>query len=113
MAAVGFTVTLEPVTAPTVGEIDSDEAPVTDQASVTAPPEATELGEAVKESIDGFGSGAVTVTSTLCMVVPAELIREATVLVRRWPSGLRRRRSWTWTDLARSSGAGRRKPVTT
>ena len=73
MLAVGETDTLVPVTAPMPGEIDREVAPFTTQLSVVGEPVTTEVGEAVKEVIVGFGGGAVTDSVTVFVEVPAEL----------------------------------------
>jgi hypothetical protein len=70
--AAGVTTTLAPVTGPTPPSIESDVAPVTDQARVDDPPGATCDGDAVNEAITG-GSG-VTVTVAVDVADPVALV---------------------------------------
>jgi hypothetical protein len=56
-----------------LGEIETDVAFSVAQLSVVEAPVMMESEEAVKLSITGFGTGAVTLTAVVAEVVPAEL----------------------------------------
>ena len=70
--AAGVTVTVVPVTVPTVGLILRLVAPLTDQDRVLLCPVVMLVGLAVKLAIVGFWPD--TVTETVAVVEPAELV---------------------------------------
>jgi hypothetical protein len=69
----GLTETELPVTVPTDGEMDSEVAPVADQARVEEPPAVMLAGDAVKLAMVGGATG-VTVTVVEAVAEPSAFV---------------------------------------